>query len=147
PPERSLLQGATAQAGHQELEDPAGLVGAMGEVTMVAGCDAEHAHEVQQGTQGQVESGEAGQEDRQADQVNRKKGNVPQPGTGIRVAAAPLPQRCLAWRACLGEGGRSDNWHSLGRSGSGKKTRQGRSATVCVVRAPGPLGAGKSVQE
>jgi hypothetical protein len=47
PPEGSLLHGATAQASEDELEGSAGLKGVVGEVTVVARRDAEHADNVE----------------------------------------------------------------------------------------------------
>jgi hypothetical protein len=43
PPERTPLEGGTAYPRQDELKEAAGTVGPVGKVTMVSGCDPEHA--------------------------------------------------------------------------------------------------------
>jgi hypothetical protein len=48
------------QNSEQELEGPAGLESAVGEIAMVAGTDAEHAQHIQRDTQDHGLSGHSG---------------------------------------------------------------------------------------
>ena|SRR6516225_9334340 len=55
PPERAFLHGAAAKPRQDKLKDPARLEGAVGEVAMIAGGDAEHPDQVRPGAKRQRE--------------------------------------------------------------------------------------------
>ena len=71
PPQNPALGRALRDAGQDELECPAGLVGAMREVAVIARRDAEHAQEIERGAEGQRLHGYAGPDGGQADQMRR----------------------------------------------------------------------------
>ena len=55
PPERTLLNRATAQRREEELEDASGAISPVREVTVVAGCDGKHAEPEQTEAERQIE--------------------------------------------------------------------------------------------
>ena len=60
PPEDAFLSGRRAYPGHDELKGSAGLVRAMGEISMVATSDGPHANEIQENAEddgGAIHSG------------------------------------------------------------------------------------------
>lgn len=69
PPERPFLHGAASEAGDEELHYTAGLIRAMGKITMIAGGYAEHADEVANDAQKDGGDIDAGEQHRQASQV------------------------------------------------------------------------------
>src|SRR6202789_3701597 len=78
-PKRPLLPAGTAQEGQDELENPAGLVGAVGKVTVVNTRDGEHPdviHEKAHGNRGPANSGENGAN---PDHVHTKEGDAAAP--------------------------------------------------------------------
>jgi hypothetical protein len=79
PPERASLQGAGAKAGQHELESPTGLVGAVTEIAVEAGSDAEHPDEVEDGAETNRNRTDGGEENAQAGQVQSEKRHDLQP--------------------------------------------------------------------
>ena len=71
PPQHAALGRALRQAGEDELERSAGLVGAMREVAVIARRDAEHAEEIERDAEGQRLNRHAGPERGEAGQVRR----------------------------------------------------------------------------
>ena len=76
PPERAALRGALREEGEQELADAARLVGAVREVAMVAGRDAEHAHEVQRDARDERAGGDAAPDREEARRVDERERQV-----------------------------------------------------------------------
>src|SRR5579859_5761003 len=79
PPKRPLLSAGGAPEAHDELEEPAGLVGAMGEVTVVDTRDGEHAEVVHENAHGDGRPADAGQEGKDTDDVHTEKGDAAAP--------------------------------------------------------------------
>src|SRR5205823_14172767 len=89
--------------GHEELHRSAHAVAAVGEITVVAGGDEEHAHDVEDAAQDQGACGYAGEDGGQAHQVDDKEGGRRHPvqalvrppyigdGHGPTLAAARPP--------------------------------------------------------
>ena len=85
PPEGALLGRHAAAEGEDELERAARLVGAVGEVAVVAGGDEPHAPEVEDGAEGERPPGHTGDEGQQAggvDQEHRDRGGPVDPLVG-----------------------------------------------------------------
>ena len=79
PPERPLLPTGGAPEAHNELEEPAGLIGAVGEVTVVDTRDGEHAEVVHEDAHGDGRPADAGQESEDTDDVHTEKGDAAAP--------------------------------------------------------------------
>src|SRR5687767_8515577 len=74
PPEDTLLSGGLRQKREQELECPAGRIGAMRKVSMVARADCEHTQPIQPYSNRRGLPGDARPYDGQATYVNQQKG-------------------------------------------------------------------------
>src|SRR5258707_13827003 len=59
PPNRTALYRRGAQHGEDELPDPRGLEGAMGEIAMIEAGDGEHAHQMERDRHRQRDPAEA----------------------------------------------------------------------------------------
>lgn len=79
PPQRSFLQSAATEASDEELHHPAGFVGAMREIAMVAGRDAEHADEVKDAAQDESGGIDAGEQHGETSKVQTDKRHALQP--------------------------------------------------------------------
>ena len=91
PPQRPLLGCATPQPGQHELERPARLVRAVGEVTVVAGSHADDLEEVASHAESQGKHVRAGEEHRQASDVQQDEYSRSEPSAPLG-AGLPLPK-------------------------------------------------------
>ena len=95
PPKWTLLQCSGAPEGHEELRYPTHLVGAVGEVAVVAGGDAEHPADIEHGAEHPVLPGHIHEEGGQRGQVHQEERNGRHPvsarfiGRGGRSRSAP----------------------------------------------------------
>lgn len=79
PPQWAFLQSATAEAGDEELHHAAGFVGAMSEVAVIAGRNAEHAGEVEDSAENKGGDIDADEQGRQTGQMQTDERHTFQP--------------------------------------------------------------------
>ena len=79
PPDRSALQGGAAAYRADELEDPGGPEAPVGEITMVEGCDEEHASEVEKNGASHGDPADADPEDSDAAGMDSQVGDAVNP--------------------------------------------------------------------
>ena len=79
PPQRSLLERTTAEEGDEELHHSPHFVRAVSEITVIAGRDAEHAHEVKDPAKQQGGDIDAGEQDSEASDVQSDERHRLQP--------------------------------------------------------------------
>ena len=79
PPKRPLLAAGSAPESHDELEEAAGLVGAMGEIPVVDPRNGEHAEVVHEDAHGDGDPTDTGQEGEDADDVNAEESGAAAP--------------------------------------------------------------------
>src|SRR4029079_10705868 len=75
PPQGSLLGRRSAKQRNQELEGAAGLIRAMREVTMVAGSQTPHSHEVEPYAKQHSGKADSSKDDRKNCQVHQDERN------------------------------------------------------------------------
>src|SRR5580692_5695367 len=79
PPKRSLLAGGSPPESQYELEKPAGLVGAVGKITVVSAGDGEHPGIVHENTHGDGGPTDAGQEGQDTHHMYQQEWDSPLP--------------------------------------------------------------------
>ena len=79
PPERALLCAGLCEECQQELEDAAGLVGAMRKVTVIPARDAEHPREIQHCAADGCSGRDASPDSPERKQMDRNEGNAAEP--------------------------------------------------------------------
>jgi hypothetical protein len=112
PPEDALLAGGLGEEGEDELEDAAGLEGAVREVAVVAGHHAEGADEVEDAAEDPVDRAGAGPQGGERGDVHQQEGGEADPvhaavGRGEREMGEPLgdgDRRLHAGRASQSRG-------------------------------------------
>ena len=79
PPKRPLLAARSAPEGQNELKETTGLIGAMGEITVVSPRDGEHAGVIHEKAHADGRPADTGKNGQDADHVDTEEGDASAP--------------------------------------------------------------------